>query len=195
MMRCRETPARLVDRDLARERPGARRELERHLAGCPACRARAADESELTDALRALARAPAPAIDVTARVARSLRALPPPRRAELPPGRAAVAAGLVALAIVSLTAALAPAPGVIAREAAPLAESLGHALSALAEPLRVVAGPLLRIAGNLLHAAAVLAAWSRPATTAALASGLVVVLLTIATVLARDLAPRSAGRP
>jgi hypothetical protein len=189
-MNCREARGLAAEREVGTLAADRRTALEAHLAGCAACRTRAASESRLTRDLALLREQPAPAVEVVARVMARVTAAPRQDPLRLPVG--ALAASLAALAIAGLggLAALWRAapdlPRIVATAriaAAGGAELLGLALRAL----RTSAGFVFDLGLDLLRAAATLLVQLEPLFAAATVFGSIVMLTTIVLVVGRDL--------
>ncbi len=150
------------------EREGLPPEIEVHLRECAACAQVLARERAVSQALRALARAPAPAVDVARRVAWALPAMPRRRS----PWPWAALAGLAAAVSLAASAAL----GFAARTWWVHGEALQRAgwtaLDSLAGTGVVLARAALAVTAAALQLLSRVQPWFASAALAGLAAGM-----------------------
>jgi len=192
---CARARRLILDRELGRLEPERAIELERHLADCPACPQRIADEAWLTARLGAIGPGECPVVDVRARVLREI-ATRRPAPDQPPVGWAVGIAALVGAALLGWT--VAAWPGLIS--------GLGHAWTALGAVLAAcstaiaalapIGAWILEVAQAMAQALGSLAPLARaagPAILTLLVVGAGAAAATIALAVARDIA-RGSGR-
>lgn len=186
-MLCRELSRKLLERELGLRADGGT--LERHLAGCPTCAARAGFEHSLSAALAALRDAPVPPVDVRGRIATQIAALGAAAPGEgFPRALGWATAGAVAFAAVLIAGLpwIAPQATLLARETWSLLPGLRSLLAALAEstaPLLAASG---RIALHLASALGPLLRAAEPLGSAVVFAAAAVMGTSIALIVVRD---------